>query len=105
MTTTAGTSAAGPPPPPELPRVQFPLPPPYWDHPGEQPDFRTWWMRYDNYVYWIDAQRGPDHPLSDEYKTRLLFSLLGSEGTSRFASNPLVCQLATASFVEFSADV
>ncbi len=53
MTAAAGMSAAMP--LPELPCIQFPLPPSYWDHTGEQLDFRTWWMHYDNYVYWIDA--------------------------------------------------
>ncbi len=80
-TAAAGMSAATPPLPPDLPHVQFPLLPPYWDHTGEQQDFRTWWVRYDNYIYWTDVQRGPINPLSDEYKNRLLFLLLGSEGT------------------------
>ncbi|MCP4539177.1 MAG: hypothetical protein GY832_18730, partial [Chloroflexi bacterium] len=101
----AGMSAAAAPPPPELPRVQFPLPPPYWDHAGEQPNFRTWWMRLENYIYWLNAQRGPTTQLASEYKNRLLFSLLGSEGTSRFASNPFICQLATATFENFSTEV
>ncbi len=38
-TATAGTSTAGLPLPPEMPRVQFLLLSPYWDHAGEQPDF------------------------------------------------------------------
>ncbi len=44
-----GTSAAAAPGAPELPQIQFPLPPPHWDHPGEQPNFCTWWMRLENY--------------------------------------------------------
>ncbi len=103
MTAAAGMSAAGLPPPPELLRVQFPLLPPYWDI-GEQPIFQTWWMHFENYIYWTNAQRGPNQ-LASEYKNRLLFSLLGSEGTNRFASNPFICQLATATFDDFSAEV
>ncbi len=62
-------------------------------------------MCLENYLFWIDAQRGPNNLLSAEYKNYLLFSLLGTEGTMRFASNPLVCQLATASFEDSSAEV
>ncbi len=104
-TAAAGMSAAGLPPPLELPRMQLPLPPPFWDHAGEQPDFHTWWMHLENYIFWINAQRDPVNLLPDEYKNRLLFSLLGTEGTLRFASNPFVCQLAIASFAEFSVEV
>ncbi len=53
----------------------------------------------------MNAQRGPTTQLASEYKNRLLFSLLGSEGMSHFANNPFVYQLATASFVDFSAEV
>ncbi len=62
-------------------------------------------MRLENYIYWMNAQRGPTTQLASEYKNRLLFSLLGSEGTNRFASNPFVCHLATTSFTDFSAEV
>ncbi len=62
-------------------------------------------MHLGNYLFWINTQRGPINLLSDEYKNRLLYSLLGTEGTLHFASNPLVCQLATASFAEFSVEV
>ncbi len=62
-------------------------------------------MRLENYLFWIDTQRGPINLLSAEHKNRLLFSLLGTEGTMRFASNPIVYQLATASFEDFSAEV
>ncbi len=72
----------------EVPRVQFPLPSPYWSTPGEQPNFRMWWKQVENYVFWLDTQRGPANPLSGEYKNRLLFSLLGAEAITRFGTTP-----------------
>ncbi len=103
-TAAAGTSAAGLPPPPEIPRIQFPLPPPYWDV-VEQPNFWTWWICLKNYIYWVNAQCIPANQLASEYKNHLLFPLLGSEGTNHFACNPLVCQLATTTFADFLAEV
>ncbi len=81
------------------------MPPPYWELSGQQPDFRTWWMRFENFIFWMNNQCRPANALPSKYKNRLLFSLLSAEGTARFASNPMACQLDMATFDAFSAEV
>ncbi len=55
--------------------------------------------------FWLDTQWGPTHLLTDQYKNRLLFSLLGAEATVRFGNNPLTDQLDTVTFAAFSGEV
>ncbi len=69
-------------------KPRFPLPERYWDH-GNQLSYRTLKTQFENYLEW-DAV----HQLDKEYRNRLLYSLLGAEGTQRFASQPLAQQLA-----------
>ncbi len=47
----------------------------------------------------------PTDPLMDEDKNRLVYSLLGSEGTARFASNPMASCMGQTSFANFSEAV
>ncbi len=64
------------------------MPLPYWELSGQQADFRTWWMRFKNFIFWMNNQCGPANALPSEYKNHLLFSLFGAEGMAHFASNP-----------------
>ncbi len=69
--------------------VHFPLPPPpHWDTPGDAPSFRLWAAPFGNYVFSVDSQCLAADKMTDEFKNRLLFSLLGTEGISSFACMP-----------------
>ncbi len=77
----------------------------YWSDPGDQPNFQTWWMMLENYLYWLDRHASPMDPLNDEDNNWLVYTLLGPEGTSRFASNLMASRMGQASFVEFTEAV
>ncbi len=79
-----------------LRRMRFPGPSTYWSVPGDQLSFRTWWTTLDNPRY-----ASPTDPITDEDENQLVYSLLGLEGTSRFASNPMASRMGQASFAEF----
>ncbi len=69
-------------------RIRFPEPTAYWTLPGEQPNFRTWWTTVENYLYWLERHTALNDPITNKDKNRLIYSLLGAEGTAHFASNP-----------------
>ncbi len=92
-TTTASTSQGGAAVAGALTRMRFPEPSAYWSMPGDQPNFRTWWTMPDNYLYWLERHASPADPITDKDKNRLVYSLLGPEGTSRFASNPMASRI------------
>ncbi len=101
-TNTAMTStASGAPIVTTASRIRFPKPSAYWNLPGEQPNFRTWWTTVENYLYWLQRHAVPNDPVTDEDKNRLVYSLLGAEGMARFASNRSYSRLGQATFVEF----
>ncbi len=66
-------------------KVQFPLPAKYLEHPGEAPSFQLWNIQFENYMFSVDSQRALADKMMDEFKNRLLFSLLGNEAVSSFA--------------------
>ncbi len=86
-------------------RIRFPETAAYWMLPGEQPNFRTWWTTVENYLYWLERHAAPNDPITNEDKNRLVYSLLGAEGTARFASNPSASRLGQDTFVDFSGAV
>ncbi len=55
----------------------------------------------ENYLYWLQQHAVPNVPVTDEDKNRLVYSLLGTEATAHFASNPSARRLSQATFVEF----
>ncbi|MCP4702083.1 MAG: hypothetical protein GY862_35275 [Gammaproteobacteria bacterium] len=83
--------------------VQFPLPPRFWDVPGDVPSFRLWTVQLENYIFSIDSQRTAANKMTDEFKNRLLLSLLGSEGIASFACVPEVQMIADTTFTTFFA--
>ncbi len=59
----------------------------------------------DNYIACLEEQRHATDPvLSNSYKNRLLYSLLGAEGIAWFASHPMAAQLREAMFEDFSKE-
>ncbi len=60
--------------------VHFPVPPRFWDNPGDVPSFRLWAAQFDNFVFSVNSQRTVAEKMMDEFKNRLLFSLLRTEG-------------------------
>ncbi len=82
-------------------KITFPLPSRYWDLPGEQPSFRLWNVQFENYVFSVDSQRTAADRMSDEFKNRLLFSLLGNEAVASFACTPEALNIADTSFADF----
>ncbi len=85
--------------------VQFPLPPRYWDTPGEAPSYQLWAMQFENYVFSIDSQRTLAKKMSDEFKNHLLYLLLGTEGIASFACMPEGQDLTGTSFANFQKAV
>ncbi len=85
--------------------VQFPMPPRFWDTPGDVPSYRLWTMQFDNYVFSIDSQRTPAKRMSDECKNRLPYLLLGTEGIASFACMPEGQDLTGTSFADFQKAV
>ncbi len=83
--------------------VQFPLPPRFWDSPGDVPSFRLWTVQLENYIFSVDSQRTAANKMSFELKDRLLLSLLGAEGIASFACTPEVQTIATTTFDAFFA--
>ncbi len=104
-TTTTSTSQGGAAIAGALMRMHFPEPPAYWSVLGDQPNFWTWWTTLDNYLYWLERHASLTDPITDEDKNWLVYSLLGPEGTSRFASNLMAGRMGQASFAEFSEAV
>ncbi len=91
--------------PDDAPKISFPLPPRFWENPGEAPTYRLWIMQFENYVFSIDSQRTAWNKLSDEFKNRLLYSLLGMEGIASFACTPEAQNLGGTSFADFQKAV
>ncbi|MCP4701950.1 MAG: hypothetical protein GY862_34590, partial [Gammaproteobacteria bacterium] len=89
--------------PDEQKAVQFPLPPRFWDAPGDVPSFRLWTMQLENYIFSVDSQCTAANRMMDEFKNRLVLSLLGSEGIASFACIPEVEAIADMSFTAFFA--
>ncbi len=87
---------------PEKPR--FPLPQRYWEQ-GNKPNYRTWVTQFENYVFWLNLDRTDAQQLNKEYKNRLLYLLLGAEGTLRFANQPLAHRLAKTDHTIFAKAV
>ncbi len=87
--------------PGEQGKINFPLPPRFWDLPGEQPSFQLWNAQFENYMFSVDSQRTAADKMSDEFKNRLLFSLLGNEAVASFACTPEALNIATTSFADF----
>ncbi len=83
--------------------IHFPLPPCYWDLPGDAPPFQLWAMQLDNYIFSVDSQRMAADNMMDEFKNHLLFSLLRTKGIASFAYMPEALDIATSSFAEFYA--
>ncbi len=83
--------------------IQFPLLPHFWDTPGDIPSFRLWTVQLENYTFSVDSQCMAVNKMLDEFKNRLLLSLLGSEGITSFACVPEVQMIATTSFADFFA--
>ncbi len=81
--------------------VRFPLPPCFWDHPGNVPSFRLWAIQFDNYIFSMDSQRMAANRTTDEFKNHLLFSLLGMEGIASFTYKGQ--SIDTTSFADFYA--
>ncbi len=82
-------------------KVQFPLPPKYWEHPGDAPPFRLWNVQFENCVFRGFAKGPPADKMTDEFKNRLLFSLLGDEAISTFACLPKALSMDTMTFANF----
>ncbi|MCP4701720.1 MAG: hypothetical protein GY862_33410, partial [Gammaproteobacteria bacterium] len=82
-------------------KITFPLPSRYWDLPGEQPSFRLWNIQLENYMFSVDSQRTAAEKMTDEFKNRLLFSLLGNEAVASFACTPEALHIADTSFADF----
>ncbi len=59
----------------------------------------------ENYLYWLDRHAALNDPITNEDKNRLVYSLLGAEGTARFASNPSASRLSQDTIAEFSVAV
>ncbi len=91
--------------PGNLPKVHFPLPPRYWDGPGDAPSYRLWLTQFENYIYSIDSQRLADEKMGNEFKNRLLYSILGTEGITTFVCTPEAQDPAGTSFTNFSKAV
>ncbi len=53
----------------------------------------------------MDCHASLMDPLNDKDKNQLVYSLLGLEGTSHFASNPMASRMGQVSFVEFTEAV
>ncbi len=86
----------------ELEKPRFPLPQRYWEQ-GNKPNYyRTWVTQFENYVFWLNLDRTDDQQLNKEYKNRLLYSLLGAEGTLRFANQPLAHHLPKTDHAVFT---
>ncbi|MCP4603908.1 MAG: hypothetical protein GY847_25870, partial [Proteobacteria bacterium] len=83
--------------------VCFPLPPRFWENPGDVPSFRLWAVQLENYIFSIDSQRTAANEMTDEFKNRLTLSLLGSEGIASFTCLPEVETIAETSFAAFFA--
>ncbi len=81
--------------------ISFPLPPRFWDVAGEQPSFWLWNAQFENYVFSVNSQRTVADQMSDEFKNRLLFSLLGNEVVASFACMPEALNIAATSFADF----
>ncbi len=89
--------------PDEQKAVYFPLPPRFWDTPGDMPSFHLWTVQLENYIFSVDSQHTAANRMMDEFKNRLVFSLLGSEGIASFACVPEVELIAETSFTTFFA--
>ncbi len=83
--------------------VHFPLPPRYWDTPGDAPSFQLWAAQFDNYIFSVDLQHLAANKMMDEFKNRLLFLLFGTEGISSFACMLEALNIASMSFANFYA--
>ncbi len=84
---------------PEKPH--FPLPQCYWEQ-GNKPNYRTCVTQFKNYIFRVNLDRTDAQQLNKEYKNRLLYSLLGVEGTLRFANQPLAHCLAETDHTVFA---
>ncbi len=62
-------------------------------------------MTVENYLFWLRQHAVPNYPIMDKDQYRLVYSLLGAEGTVHFASNPTASRPGQATFAEFSEAV
>ncbi len=83
--------------------IQFPLPPRFWETPGDVPSFRLWSVQFKNDIFLVDSQRSAADKMSDKFKNRLLLSLLRTEGIATFAITPEAQNIATTTLATFFA--
>ncbi len=65
------------------------------------PALRLWNVQFENNVLSVDSQRALADKMSDEFKNRLLFSLLGNEAISTFACTLEALSMHTTTFANF----
>ena len=89
-----------------MPKLQIPLPPRFFDHPGD-PRIRwtNWKAQLDNFFCLTDLTLPADNKLNDQAKNAYLSSLLGSEGSRILMAHPVAATASTATYNDFSKKV